>query len=199
MFWVEVLVHTSFFLFFLPIFYFEYVAPLQSYSVISDAFDIIQPEFLDIALLNSLNSAQNLTKIVDTTMDVIKNSSDVSFFNYEYGYMNQLIKRNTYLVCELVGFGFLSTGLGLAYYYGLNIMELLLSNLIVLSFIIISEFFIVGAFFKNFREIDADFVKSIYILALSRNSSGLRYSECEFTSKFLISLLPSWIAKLVIK
>jgi hypothetical protein len=193
MFWVEVLVHTSFFLFFLPIFYFEYVAPLQSYSVVSDIFDIVQPEFLDIALLNSLNSTQNLTTAVNTAAD---------YFSFEendfFARRNSIIKLNAYLVCELVGFGFLSTGLGLAYYYGLNIVELLLSNVIVLSFIIISEFFIVGAFFKNFREIDADFVKASFVGGMS---SGMSYDNfrCPSVSDYILSLIPSWIAKLVVK
>jgi hypothetical protein len=184
MFWVEVLVHTAFFLLFLPIFYFEYVAPLQSYSVISDLFDIAQPEFLDVALLNSLNSTQNLTTAVNTAADLFKNEI-IDEFSAE----NKTIKLNAYLVCEIVGFAFLCTGVGLAYYYELNITELLLSNVIVLSFIIISEFFIVGAFFKNFKEIDAEFVKASFVGGMAH---GYRF-RCPDASDYLLSLIPSWI------
>jgi hypothetical protein len=187
MFWVEVLVHTSFFLFFLPVFYFEYVAPLQSYSVVSDIFDIVQPEFLDITLLNSLNSSQNLNTAVNSATDFFTFDEDQKLFE-----KNNTIKLNAYLVCELVGFGFLCTGIGLAYYYGLNITELLLSNLIVLSFIVVSEFFIVGAFFKNFREIDADFVKASFVGGMSNTSFG-----CPSISNYLKSIVPQWIRNLI--
>lgn len=189
MFWVEVLVHTAFFLFFLPIFYFEYVAPLQSYSVVSDIFDIVQPEFLDIALLNSLNSTQNLTTAVNTATDVFKLE-----ITDEFSAVNKTIKLNAYLTCELIGFGFLCTGLGLAYYYELNIMELLLTNMIVLSFIVISEFFIVGAFFKNFKEIDADFVKASFVGGMSNE-----YFNCPDATDYMLSLAPDWIRNLVLK
>jgi len=201
MFWVEVLVHTAFFLFFLPIFYFEYVAPLQSYSVISDLFDIVQPEFLDVALLNSINSTQNLTQSVNTAFDILKSNSDVTTFFDDTVEANSRIKLNTYLTCELVGFGFLSAGIGLAYYYGLNIADLLLTNTIVLLFIIVSEFFIVGAFFKNFRELDADFVKAG--LAKAFSNKGHFYvngvCKCCYTQEFLVGLLPTWISNLIYK
>jgi hypothetical protein len=187
MFWIEVLVHTSFFLFFLPVFYFEYVAPLQSYSVVSDIFDIVQPEFLDITLLNSLNSSQNLNSAVNTAADYFSFEDDDILTN-----RNKTIKLNAYLVCELVGFGFLCTGIGLAYYYGLNITELLVSNLIVLSFIVVSEFFIVGAFFKNFQEIDADFVKASFVGGMSNTSFG-----CPSISNYLKSIVPQWIRNLI--
>jgi hypothetical protein len=185
MFWVEVLVHTAFFLFFLPIFYFEYVAPLQSYSIVSDLFDIIQPEFLDITLLNSLNSTQNLTVAVNTAAEMLKSNPDVTtFFDYvKTGNYN--IKLATYLTCELVGFGLLCTGLGLAYYYDLSIVDLLLTNVIVLLFIIVSEFFIVGAFFKNFREIDADFAKASFIGGMSDNTF-----RCPASHDFIVSIFP---------
>jgi hypothetical protein len=199
MFWVEVLVHTAFFLFFLPIFYFEYVAPLQSYSVISDLFDIVQPELLDVALINSINSTRNITTAVNTAFDIIKSDDDVLLFFDNTLELNRQIKLNTYITCEFLGFFCLSIGIIITFYYGKSITDLLLTNLIVLIFIIISEFFIVGAFFKNFRELDADFMKAVIAKAWSNKGKIYPHgvSQCDYTDDFFIGMLPTWMSKLI--
>lgn len=200
MFWIDVCLHTAFFLAFLPVFYFEFVAPMQSYTVIDDIFEIVQPEFLNIALLTSLSSPQNLTKAVKLfNVELAENE--------QLGNIDSLMANNAqtklraYLGCEITAGLLFIIGISIAFWYGQSVFDLVMTNLIVLGFIAVSEFTIVGLFFKNFKEVDADFVKATLAQAFAESGPTVVSSEmkCNYTDRLVGSIFPSWLLKLFTK
>ena len=99
MFWIDVCLHTAFFLAFLPVFYFEFVAPMQSYTVIDDIFEIVQPEFINVALLTSLTSPQSLTKAVKLFNTELAENEQVGNIDSLIA-INAQIKLTSYFWCE---------------------------------------------------------------------------------------------------
>jgi hypothetical protein len=77
------------------------------------------------------------------------------------------------------------------------------TNLIVLGFIAVSEFTIVGLFFKNFKEVDADFVKATLAQAFAESgpTASLVSSEmkCNYTDRLVGSIFPPWLLNLFTK
>jgi hypothetical protein len=80
-----------------------------------------------------------------------------------------------------------------------SIFDIIISNLIILSFIIISEFAIVGLFFKNFKEVNGNFIKATIIQAITDRNAYVTYPQCDYSGKFIRSLLPSWLVNLIYK
>ena len=201
MFWIDVCLHTAFFLAFLPVFYFEFVAPMQSYTVIDDIFGIIQPEFLNIALLTSLTNPQNLTKAVDLfNIELAENEqlgSDLDTLMSK----NAQTKLRSYFWCEFTAVVLFIVGISMALWYNQNVFDLVLTNLIVLGFIAVSEFTIVGLFFKNFKEVDSDFVKATLAQAFAESGPTVVPSEmkCNYTDRLVGSIFPQWLLKLFTK
>jgi hypothetical protein len=200
MFWIDVCLHTAFFLAFLPVFYFEFVAPMQSYTVIDDIFEIVQPEFLNIALLTSLSSPQSLTKAVKLFNTELAE-------NEQLGNIDSLMANNAqtklraYLGCEITAGLLFIIGISIAFWYEQSVFDLVMTNLIVLVFIAVSEFTIVGLFFKNFKEVDADFVKATLAQAFAESGPTVVSSEmkCNYTDRLVGSIFPSWLLNLFTK
>ena len=198
-FWIDILVHTSFFLFFLPIFYFYFVAPLQSYSVVDDLVEIIKPELVSYALIKSLNDPQNLNKIFNMVSEMSSQNSDINdLINSLDEDNSQIFYLTNYIVYGIGGL-FLLIGLIMAFLNNSSIFDIIISNLIILSFIIISEFAIVGLFFKNFKEVNGNFIKATIIQAITDRNAYVTYPQCDYSGKFLRSLLPLWLVNLIYK
>ena len=203
MFWIDVCLHTAFFLAFLPVFYFEFVAPMQSYTVVDDIFEIVQPEFLNIALLTSLTNPQNLTKAVDLFNIELAENEQLGSGIDSLMANNAQTKLRAYLGCEITAGLLFVLGISMAVWYEQNVFDLVMTNLIVLGFIAVSEFTIVGLFFKNFKEVDADFVKATLAQAFAESgpTPSLVSSEmkCNYTDRLVGSIFPPWLLNLFTK
>jgi hypothetical protein len=103
-----------------------------------------------------------------------------------------LILQNISIIIGVLAPILLLAGIGLQYYNGDSITELLVSNVIVIMFIAASEFFIVGVFMKNFIEIDSSFVSAIPVVSNRTNS---RYN-CNYVKEFANSAFPPSISSL---
>ena len=202
-FWIDILMHTSFFLLFLPTFYFYYVAPLQSYSIIDDLFEIIQPDLVNFSLMTSLNDTKTLNKVIELIAGLSTNNSGIDDATRDITNSNKTIYNLTNIICYTIGGFLFCLGIVLAYLNNSDIFSLLLSNVIVLSFIIVSEFAIVGLFFKNFKEINGNFIKATisqflllpYTPSSSPNDSYYYDRRCDYTSRFMGGILPEWFLK----
>lgn len=201
-FWIEIIAHTSLFLLFLPIFYFYYVAPLQSYALIDDIFDIIQPELVDMTLLSNLNDTRNLNKVIDLLNSNLSENQTISNAANDIKNTNAKIFQNTNAIFYTLGCVLFASSIGLSVYYNISLVELALSSIIVLIFIIINEFAIVGLFFKNFKEIDSNFVKAIFISNFLRGTpipaivGDMNFTRCNFTVQYFQRVLPPSILRL---
>ena len=202
-FWIDVLIHTSFFLFFLPVFYFFYVAPLQSYSIIDDLFEIVQPDLVNFSLMTSLNDTKTLNKVIELIAGLSTNNDSISDATSYIRDRNTVVYNLTNIICYTIAGFLFCLGIILAYLNNSDIFNILLSNVIVLSFIIVSEFAIVGLFFKNFKEINGGFIKATisqflllpYTPSSSPNDSYYYDRRCDYAGRFMDGILPEWFLK----
>lgn len=160
-FFTEVLTHTSFFMLFLPFFFFFYVSGVQSKSFTKDLFNSIKPAINSSGILINKDSDINFTQVTTELANVAINSE------YAQTETSHILtnNKNTILIASLVfglsGAFFLAIALFIHYRNGESIKDLLLSNIITLAFIIMSEFVIVGVFLPNFVEMNDEFINGV--------------------------------------
>jgi hypothetical protein len=193
-FWIEIIAHTSLFLIFLPIFYFYYVVPLQSYTMVDDLFQIIQPELVDLTLLSTLNDTRNLNKVIELLNSKTQENEELSQEIGSIQSKNAHIFQITNAIFYTLGCVLFATAIGLSIYYDKSLIEMILSSIIVLSFIMISEFAIVGLFFKNFKQLNANFVKATVAQNLVNTVEW--WESCDYTYDYFSTWVPSSILRL---
>ena len=161
-FYAEVLMHTAFFMGFLPIFYFTFVAPIQLGSLVNDLFEIIEPALTTTTVLSTPGQLTQLNTSISN--DFATGQQDPSIIASEQSLLsnNSKTTKTLTLIVGIVAPIFFILAILIQYYSGGSISNLFLSNLIVLGFIAASEYAIVGLFLKNFIEIDSDYMKAIY-------------------------------------
>lgn len=168
-------------------FFFYYVAPTQSGSLSNDFFNMLTPYLGDISLnMNPNTQYQPFAQDVDQLEQTAVNA--LSPFTQWVTPRNNKIKTIVAIVAGILSPLLIIGGCIIEVYSGGNLLQFLISNLIVLGFIVASEFAIVGIFLKNFVEIDPEFIKAIFAKKMSS------YGGCWYTNSFLRSILPAWIA-----
>ena len=178
-FWADILMHSAFFLGFLPMFYFTYVCPVQSNSLANDFFGLLKDELTPVQKTANPNVKREVDEAVEKSANLLEESGIMNSLNSG----NPGVFRNTMIVLGVVLPVLIVTSIILQIMSGGSLWDLFIGNVIVLIFIAISEFAIVGIFIANFVEIDKDFAKSILIKqTLSPENSAL--NACTFTRQF---------------
>jgi hypothetical protein len=186
-FWADVLAHSAFFIGFLPIFYFTYVAPVQSNALTNDIFDLLKDQLTDLSLALNPNVKAELDAQLQKAEPQLEANPGLSALTAN----NPTILKWTLVVVCLVVPIFLGLAGYLEYQSGGSIYDLFLGNFIVLAFIAVSEFAIVGLFVSNFIEIDKDFVKATIF---KRSFSESDPYSCRFVYKFAVDKFGQKIA-----
>ena len=191
-FWADILTHTSFFSAFLTGFYFLFVTNVQQDSIVNDFFGMLKPNIMSNSAVSKPYEISEMISDVQNTKNQINSNSDLDTANQHFNSKNPLILQNISIIIGVLAPILLLAGIGLQYYNGDSITELLLSNVIVIIFIAASEFFIVGVFMRNFIEIDSSFVSAIPVVSNRTNS---RYN-CNYVKEFANSEFPPSISSL---
>ena len=183
----DVLAHTGFFMAFLPLFFFFYVSPVQLASLKNDVFNIFKPDTATAAMVVNPNLQFKFPDLVSSVASAMENNEGIKTFAADTAASNKKIVTIAVSVFASVAAVLIITAFSLQYVWGYSVMELLVSNLIVLGFIVVSEFAIVGVFLSNFIEIDDGFVKGAVGNAINDGYCG------NYVSQFLQSILPTFI------
>lgn len=176
----DVLAHSALFMAFLPVFFFFYVGPVQTDSLVNDAFNIISPLIGDVAKIVNPLFGYNVTD------DLIEGGSNL--LTYELQDETQSLQQGNQTVLMYLGIvvGILAPTMFISacileYNHGGNVPLFIVSNLIVLTFIAAAEFAIVGIFLSQFIEIDSTVVKQI----LTAELEAPNYHQCLFVREFM--------------
>jgi hypothetical protein len=190
----EVMVHTGLFLGFLPLFFFLFVAPIQSNSLTNDFFNMLTP-LLDGLSLDAKNPNVDYKNFSDDVQE-LENVAEggLSSFTNELITTNTKIKKIVTIVVGVLSPLLIIAGCIIEVYSGGNLTEFLIANLIVLVFIALSEFAIVGLFLRSFVEIDSGFVRAIFSKKMADP-----YGGCWYTNSFIRSILPAWLANMFLQ
>jgi len=183
----DVLAHTGFFMAFLPIFFFFYVSPVQLSSLKKDVFNIFKPDTATAAMVVNPNLGFKFPDLVSSVATSMENNQGIQTFAANTAASNKKIVTIAVSVFASVAAVLIITAFSLQFSWGESMLELLVSNLIVLAFIVVSEFAIVGVFLSNFIEIDDGFVKGAVGNAVNDGYCG------NYVGQFLQSILPSFI------
>jgi len=198
-FWAEVLMHIASFMSVLPILYFGFVAPQQTNKAATDLFVSAKPELTDYAIVSGNTDTGNVSSL-------IQQISSLNFDSQLSEESAKIIEDNKGVVLGVgVIFGLcipllIAFSVIIEYYYGHNVFELLISNLIFISFVILSEFLIVGIFLNNYVELDGSYLKSVAMIQFNSNGypwvdPNIHGAWCKFSRTFTQSLIPQSLQK----
>lgn len=182
-FWADVCTHTSFFIIFLAIFYFTFVTYIQTESLSTDLFNIIQTNFNTSMAFSTSDNLNKISQEINSKLASVESTIPPPKTN------NATIILVVEIVVGILGPVLLLLGLYLQYINNESITDLLVSNIVVILFIAVSELFIVGMFLRNFIEIDSKFISAIIPAVNSQ------YYKCDFVAGFLDTFLPSGLVK----
>lgn len=184
----ELCMHTALFIGFLTGFYYLYIVVIQTESLTNDLYHILRRRIVDKAVYSSPSQLATQLSQIDVAMENIKNSNINIRNNNEH--ITLIVTIVTSMVCPIL----VLLSIFIHWYNNESIMELIVSNLIVLFFIAASEFTIVGVFLYYFTQITDDFIQAIVPHENAGNSGGKK--ECDFVSQFLYTLFPASILNL---
>jgi hypothetical protein len=178
-FWADILMHSAFFIGFLPMFYFTYVCPVQSNSLANDFFGLLKDTLAPAQKIANPNVKREIDEAVEKSANLLEESGALDSLNSG----NPGVFRNTMIVLGVALPVLIGTSIMLQTMADGSLWDLFIGNVIVLAFIAISEFAIVGIFIANFVEIDRDFAKSILIKQTLSNADTA-FNDCRFTHEF---------------
>lgn len=155
--------HTGFFVITIPIFYFEFVTRIVSYSLVDNFTSIAYQRFVQ-SNLNKILKREQVEPIIDYMN--IQIQPKIQQFNTEYSYGNSQLYNSVYEICGGISALCILLALLLCYFYNVSMLEVILENLIVLGFIVLSEFLIVTIFLNKIEIIDGDFLRATTVAAM---------------------------------
>ena len=192
LFFVEVLSHICFFTVFLTVFYVTYVGYIQQKSMVNEFLDLLRQSFQFLIILFPPTLITAIKDILTGTQ------SDVDSI------LNQLVEQEAgqnkqLLTPVFIGvFSGALVGLLISFFvtawYGYSVDELIITNLISLSFVAITDFIIV-ALYGQFRMLDTQYLSGLFAV---KASGGV--PNCNVVETTLFNMFPeSWIQNLIKK
>lgn len=165
---VEILIHSSFFLAFLTVFYMTFFVFVQNMKLSKEISDMFE-QFGYINLIGSFSSRNELQNLKNEIQNYNIDASPVD--NSKLIYFVTIIVSS--VCCVLIGISFI-----ICYFQGINIIQLVYTNLITIMFIAITDIFIV-LFFSVFKVIQPGFLFGIILSGNQFSSNGIQSSDCE--------------------
>ena len=162
-FYIDLLMHTGLFVITIPIFYFEFVTRIVTYSLI-DNFTSIAEQRIVQSNLNKILKKEQVQPIVDYAN--IQLNSKIKEINDNFSDKNDKIYNLAYSICGGISAICIFLAGILSFIYEVNFLTILLENLIVLAFILLSEFLLVTVFLNKLEIIDGDFLHATLLSSM---------------------------------
>jgi hypothetical protein len=190
LFFIEVLSHVCFFTVFLTVFYVTYVGYIQQKSMVSEFVDLLRQSFQFLVILFPPNLINFIREIILGTQSDIDSILD-NLVQQETG-ENQKILTPVFIGV----FSGAIIGLFISFFvtawYGYSVDELIITNLISLSFVAVTDFIIV-ALYGQFRMLDTQYLSGLFAV---KASGGV--PDCNVVENTLFKMFPqSWIQNLI--